>query len=135
MCNYPPASSVVAYLLQGCRPVFWWDIRYDESWEYSYSYDDGYEEGAWYPQTSTNTVFNVSASYAYAVGDSVTVVFQKYGGRVQYAGMYDYMRRLGSYQVGYYPVRFKLIYDEGGIASDARVWDYRAVVYLLKPRG
>jgi hypothetical protein len=131
MCNYPPASSVVNYLLRGCRPVFWWDIRYDESWEY-FNFDDGFAEGAWFPQTSTNTVFNVSAGYAYAVGGSVVIAFQKSGGRVQYAGMYDYIRRLGTYQAGYYPVRFKLVYDEGGIASDARAWDYRVVVFLLR---
>jgi len=131
LCNYPSGSQVVS-LLGGYRPVFWWDIRYDSHFEYYYQWDDGFEEGAWYPQTSVSSAFTVSGSYAYTLAESLVVSFWKTGLRLHQFSYYDYLRRYSTYQDGYYRVRFKLVFDEGGLNSDAKVWDYGVLVFLMR---
>jgi len=131
LCNYPSGSQVVS-LLGGYRPVFWWDIRYDSHFEVHYQWDDGFEEGAWYPQTSVSSAFTVSGSYAYTLTESLVVSFWKTGLRLHQFSYYDYLRRYSTYQDGYYRVRFKLVFDEGGLSSDAKVWDYGVLVFLMR---
>ena len=120
-------TSTILNVLGGPRPVFWWEVGYPQYLESSYG-DDGYEEGAWYPYTSAPS-FSLSPNYAYTTGGAVTVAFYLSGVRVQ-----DYLRQLSNYQDGSYRVAFKLVYDEGGPTYDSRVWDYRVVVFLMKPR-
>jgi len=129
-CNYPSGSQVVS-LLGGYRPVFWWRIDRESYYEYLYG-DDGFEEGAWYPQTSVSSAFTVSGSYAFTLSESLVVGFRKSGLRPHESGYYDYLRRYSTYQDGYYRVRFKLIFDEGGLDSDAKVWDYRVLIFLMR---
>ena len=125
-CNVD--TSTILNVLGGPRPVFWWEVGYPQYLESSYG-DDGYEEGAWYPYTSAPS-FSVSHNYAYTTGGAVTVAFYLSGVRGR-----DYLRQLSNYQEGSYRVAFKLVYDEGGLGADAKVWDYRVVVFLMKPRG
>jgi len=131
LCNYPSSSQVVSTILGGYGPVFWWNIGRESRFEHLYG-DDGYEEGAWYPRTSVSAEFRIGTSYAYAYSASVVVDFRKSGLRPHESGYRDYLRRYSTYQDGYYRVRFELVFDEGGLGTDARAWDYRAVVFLMK---
>jgi len=113
----------------GPRPMFFWDIHYPQDLEYSIG-DDGYELGSFYPRIVVMPSSWVSSDhYAYTAPQSAPVTLAFY-----VSGLYqaDYLARTTTYHYGYYRVSFDLIFDEGGLGGDARSWDYRAVVFLMK---
>ena len=133
----PPTPSSVVSRLGGYRPVFWWSVLYPHSTEQYSGYDDGYEEGLWYPATYVSPGFTESSSYAYTLGSRLNITYYKTSVYVK-----DYVRDYVeqgtgavTYKYGYYQLRFETIYDEGGLGADAKVWDYRVVVFLMKPRS
>lgn len=122
-------DGLVSYV-QGPRPVFVWDIRYDENFETYYNYDDGYEMGAWYSRVELEpslSSWKTFSDYSYTLGDSAVVRFY-----LSNADSEDFLARVGTHQYGYYRISFDLVLDEGGLKRDSRVWDYRVVVFLLR---
>lgn len=122
-------GNIVSYL-EGPRPVFMWDILYEEDYETHYRRDDGYEMGAWYPHIDVLPHLDYwrgSSHYSYAVSEEVSISLRVAGTRGE-----DYLARRETHQYGYYRVFFDLIYD-GGSGADLRRWDYGVFVFLLKP--